>query len=184
MNVRKIFPIIVAVVVVVVLLVLGIVNCPFQLGRFTTDADRSVAVLPQPGFIEIVEGTASGSDALHQDLLYLLIVCPDVQTHGSGSGMKMDTFVTTLDYTWDANPDRISIQVKWNRETDKIVIGNQKFSRETGNVFVVRREASGKISSFQLPSLGPHASFPEVLEHIQQEMPNDRFIADLKLYTN
>jgi hypothetical protein len=182
--VRKIFPIIVAVVAVLVLLVIGIVNCPFQFGRFTTDASRSVAILPQPGLIEIVEGTPSGSDALHQDLLYLLVVCPNVQTHGSGSGMKMDTFVTTLNYTWDANPDSISIQVKWNRETGKITIGVQKFSRENGNVFVVEGETSGKISGYQLPSLGSHAGFPEVLRHIQQEMPNDNIIDALKLYPN
>ena len=164
------------------LVVLGVLYCGFQLGHFTTDASRSVAISPQPGLIEIVEGTPSGSDALHQDLLYLLIVCPDVQTHGSGNGINMDTFFTTLNYTWDINPGNISIQVKWNRQTDRVLIGDQKYIREKGNVFVVERGVTGKINSYQLPSLGSHASFPEVLKHVQQEMPNDKLVTTLKLY--
>jgi hypothetical protein len=175
--------IIIAVVLAVLMVVASaIFICPFQLGRFTTDASRSIAISPEKGLIEIIEGTPNGLDALHQDLLFLLVVCPNIQTHGEGSGMKMDTFVTTFNYSWGANPGAISIQVRWNRQTDKILIGDQKFIREKGNVFVVERETSGKIIGYQLSSLGSHAGFQEVLDHVQREMPNDKVISSLKLY--
>jgi hypothetical protein len=180
--VRKLGIIIVVVLALLIFAAPLILNCPFQLGRFNTDASRSAAISPEHGLIEIVEGSPSGLDGDHQDLLFLLVVCPKIQTHGEGSGMKMDTFVTTLNYSWDANPDKISIQVKWNRQTDKITIGDQEFIREKGNAFVIERETSGKINGHQLSSLGSHASFQEVLNHAQKEMPDDKLISSLKMY--
>ena len=166
---------------VIFLLALAISGCDVQRGRFVTTGSRSTA-LAQVGLIDIVEGYSNDKDALSQDLIYVLVVCPDVKVHGSGSGTDMGKYSTAFNYSWDAESGKISIQVQWNRDSDIVSIGDKNFARDSGNVFVVQREASGEIVGRQLPSLGTHTSFPEVLRHVQQHLTNDQFITSLKLY--
>jgi hypothetical protein len=172
--VRKFIPII-------FLLALIIIGCDVQRGRFVTTGDRSAA-LSQVGLVDIVEGYSNDKDALSQDLVYVLVVCPDVKAHGSGSGIDMERYSTALNYSWDTESGKFSIQVQWNRDSDLVAIGDKKYARDKGNVFVVRREMNGEIVSQQLPSLGTHAAFSEVLRHVQQQLTNDQFIASLKMY--
>jgi hypothetical protein len=162
------------------LLALLIIGCGVQRGRFVTTGDRSIA-LSQVGVVDIVEGFSNDKDAVSQDLIYVLVVCPDVKVHGSGSGIDMEKYLKTRNYSWNTESGKISIQVSWNRDSDVVVIGGEKFGRNKGNVFVVRRKASGEIVGQQLPGLGTHADFSEVLGHVQQQMTNDQFIASLKL---
>jgi hypothetical protein len=159
-------------------------GCDIQRGHFVTTGDRSAALLSQVGLIEIVEGYSNDSDAVYQDLIYLLVVCPGVQTHGNGSGIDMGKYVTTLNYSWNAEPEGISIQLQWDREADIVYIGNRKFERARGDVFVVKRLSNGELECHQLPSLGKHADFLKVLTHIQQEMRGDELITSLQLYKN
>jgi hypothetical protein len=172
--VRKFIPII-------FLLALAIIGCDVQRGRFVTKGGRSAA-LSQVGLVDIVEGYSNDKDSLFQDLIYVLVICPDVKVHGSGSGIDMEKYVTTLNYSWDAESGKISIQVRWNRDSDIVTIGDKKFDRDKGNVFIVRRQTNGEIVGQQLPSLGTHAAFSEVLRHVQQQLTNDQFIASLKMY--
>ena len=166
---------------IIFLLALVIIGCDVQRGRFVTTSDRSAA-LSQVGLVNIVEGYSNDKDAISQDLMYVLVVCPDVKVHGSGSGIDMQKYVTTLNYSWDAESGKISMQVQWNRDSDVVAIGDKKYARDKGNVFVVRRETNGEIVGQQLPSLGAHAGFSEVLHRVQQQLTNDQFIASLKMY--
>lgn len=166
---------------IIFLLALAIIGCDVQRGRFVTTGDRAAA-LSQVGLVDIVEGYSNDKDYVFQDLIYVLVVCPDIKVHGSGSGIDMEKYLTTLNYFWDAESGKISIQVQWNRDLDVVSIGNKKFDRGKGNVFVVRRETSGEIVGQQLPSLGTHAAFSEVLNHVQQQLTNDQFITSLKMY--
>jgi hypothetical protein len=166
--------------IITCLLALLITGCDAQRGRFTTTGDRSTA-LSQVGLVDIVEGYPNNNDALSQNLMYVLVVCPNVKAHGSSSDIKMEKYLTVLNYSWNVESGSISIQVPWNRDSDTVFIGDKSFVRGKGNVFVVRREASGKIAGQQLSSLGMHAAFPEVLHHVQQELTNDKLIASLEL---
>jgi len=155
-------------------------GCDAQRGHFSTTGDRSTS-LSQVGLVDIVEGHSNDKDAPSQDLMYVLVVCPGVEAHGSSSGIKMEQYLTILNYSWNTGSSGISVQVQWNRDSDIVSIGDKSFARDKGNVFVVRREAGGKIAGQQLSSLGMHAAFPEVLRHAQQELTNDQLIASLKL---
>lgn len=166
---------------ILIILVFGLIGCNVQRGRFSTTGDRSAA-LSQVGLVDIVEGYSNEKDAIFQDLIYVLVVCPDVKVHGSGSGIDMEKYLTTLNYSWDAESGKISIQVQWNRNSDIVAIGDKKFARDKGNVFVVRRETNGEIIGQQLPSLGTHAAFSEVLRHVQRQLTNDQLITSLQLY--
>ena len=167
-------------ITIVLLLAFAVVGCNVQRGHFITTGSRATA-LAEVGLIEIVEGYSNDNDAVSQDLVYVLVVCSDGKVHGSGSSIDIGKYVTSLNYSWDAETGGISAQVQWDRGSDTVLIGENKYGREQGNVFVVRREPDGKMVGQQLPGLGTHAAFPEVLRHIQQHLTNDQLIASLKL---
>jgi hypothetical protein len=164
---------------------LGIVGCDVQRGRFSTSGDSSEAFLSHLGCIEIVSGSGSKPfntvDSDEQNLLYLLIVCPGVQVHGSGSSSDYGEYITTLNHSWDTEAGTISVKVCWDRQSDTVSIGKDEFARDKGNVFVVQFDAGGKMAAQQLASLGPHVGFQEALQNIQRQLSNDGLITSLKL---
>jgi hypothetical protein len=168
------------------LLLLGIVGCDVQRGRFSVTSNSFSAFSSNIGGIDIVNGFGAKpfntTDTDEQNLLYILIVGPSVQTHGSSSASGFEKYVTTLDYSWNAEKSAFAVSIHWNRKTDIVVIGKQEFDREKGNVFVVRLDANSEMTSQQLTNLGSHDSFSEALKHIQQQLPNDQLINSLKLY--
>jgi hypothetical protein len=116
-----------------------------------------------------------------QHLLYIFIICPDVQVVGSGSSSDSGKYVTALDHTWYTKTGAVSVSIRWDRLADAVRIGRQEFKRKAGNVFVVRRRANGEIVGEQLGNLGPSADYPQVLEYVRQQLPKDDLITSLKL---
>lgn len=167
------------------LLPLVVIGCGDQRGRFTTNGEDSRALSSQPGCIDLVYGYATEQSNANtsqlQNLIYLLIVCPGIQAQGSGTSSDYGRYVTRIIFTWDTKAEKISVPLVWDREADTVAISGQKYAREKGNVFVVRRESNGKLAGQQLASLGPHAQFAEVLQHVRQQLTNDELIASLKL---
>ena len=100
---------------------------------------------------------------------------------GSGSSSDYGRYVTRITYTWDTRAGTISVPLLWDREADTVAISGQTYGRDKGNVFVVRRESNGRLAGQQLASLGPHAQFAEVLQHVRQQLTNDELIASLRL---
>jgi hypothetical protein len=164
----------------------GVVGCDVQRGRFTTSGVNSLAFSSHLGCIDIVDGYGAKpfneKDAVEQHLLYVMIVCSGVQEFKSGSNSDYGKYVTTLNHTWDTKTGTLAVSIHWDRQADTVAIGKQKFTREKGNVFVVRLEANKEIVGQQLTSVGPHADFQQLLEHVHQMLPNDELIASLKLH--
>ena len=168
------------------ILLLGIVGCDVQRGRFVTTGDTGNSLSSPVGSIDIVDGyetkPAHETGILNeQHLLYVLIITPCVQEHGSSGHRDFGKYVTTLNHAWNTEKGTFAVSIPWNRQTDTVTIGKQEFIREKGNVFVVRLSAGGEISGQQFASLGPHIRYPEVLQYIQQQLPNDELIASVKL---
>jgi hypothetical protein len=163
-------------------IMLGVVGCDVQHGRFSSSSERSEAFLSHIGCIDIVSGYDNDVPGDEQDLLYILIVHPTVQAHSSSSSSDNGRYITTLNQSWETEKGTISVKVQWDRQSDIVSIGKDGFAREKGNVFVVRPDASGEMAAQQLASLGAHAGFQEVLQNIQGQLPNDGLIASLKLY--
>ena len=165
---------------------LGVVGCGVQRGRFVTTGATLNSLSSPVGSIDIVDGyetkTAHETGILNeQHLLYILIVAPGVQEHGSSSRSDYGKYVTTLSHIWNTEKGTLTVSIPWNRQTDTAMIGKQEFVREKGNVFVVRVNANGEISGQQLASLGSHIRYQDVLKYIQQQLPNDELIASVKL---
>jgi hypothetical protein len=167
------------------LFAVGFIGCDEQHGRFYMSGESYTAFRSNVGGVDIVDGYSAQpineTDGNEQHLLYILIICPGVRAHSSTSSSDSGRYFSTLDYSWDTENGKISMQVQWNRDSDTVAIGDQKFDRNKGNVLVVRRETNGKIVGEQLSSLGTHAAFSEVLYHVQQKLTNDQLIASLEL---
>jgi hypothetical protein len=167
---------------------LGVVGCGVQRGRFVTTGDTGNPFLSPVGGIDIIDGyetkPAHETGILNeQHLLYILIITSAVQQHGSSSSSDLGKYVTTLRYTWNTEKGTLAVSITWNRQTDTVTIGKQEFVREKGDVFVVRLDANGEMSSQQFASLGQHIRYQDVLKYIQQQLPNDGLISSVKLYS-
>ena len=133
------------------LLVLGIVGCDVQRGRFVTTGDSGNSLLLPVGSVDIVDGYETkpvhDTGVLNeQHLLYILIITPCVEEHGSSSGSDFGKYVTTLNHEWSTEKGTLTVSIPWDRQTDTVTIGKQQFIREKGNVFVVRLGTKGEIS--------------------------------------
>jgi hypothetical protein len=169
------------------LLLLGIVGCGVQRGRFVTTGDNENALLSPVGSIDVVDGyetkPAHETGILNeQHLLYIFFITPCVQEHGSSGHSDFGKYVTTLSHAWNTEKGVLTVSIAWNRQTDTVTIGKQEFIRENGNVFIVRLNADGEVSGQQLASLGAHISYQDVLQYAHQQMPNDELISSVRLY--
>src|ERR1035441_3743570 len=130
------------------------VGCGVQRGLFSTSGERSQALLPHPGCIDVVSGQAlGGDDTSDQNLLYLVIVLPSLKARGSSSTSDYGKYVTTLTFRWETDAGSVSVPVQWDRQRDTVSVSNQMFVRSKGNVLVVRREADGALKAKQMGSL-------------------------------
>jgi hypothetical protein len=171
----------------ILLVALGVVGCDVQRGRFATIGSTFNPLQSPVGSIDIVDGyeiKPANEEGIpnEQHLLYMLIITPGVQEHGSSSGSDYDKYVTTLSHTWNTEKGVLTLSIPWNRQTDTVTIGKQEFIREKGNVFVARLNANGELSGQQFASLGAHIRYQDVLKYIQQQLPNDELISSVKLY--
>lgn len=118
--------------------------------------------------------------------LYLLIICPDVQAADSqshASGINRDVMSFPLfHYDWGTQSGTVHVSFRWNMWLDYISIGEQKFKRKDGNVFVVVRNPDGKLTARQCGSLGPLADTPEVVRHIRAQVPKDVLVAAVRVH--
>lgn len=158
-----------------------LVGCGVQRGLFSTSGERSHALLPHPGLIDIVSGHAlRGDDTSDQNLLYLVMVLPGLKARGSGSSGDYGTYVTTLKFHWETDSGSVSVLVRWNRQRDTVSVSNQTFVRSKGNVLLVRREADGALIAKQIGSLALGNGYT-VLDYLRQQLPTDELIASLQL---
>jgi hypothetical protein len=168
------------IVPLLLIVALAITGCDVQRGRFVSTGDTFEALSSPVGSLDIVDGYEKGGMD-DQQILYVLIVTPSVEVHGSSSGSDFGQYVTTLHHSWITEKGIFTGSISWNRQADLVTIGNQQFVREKGDIFLVRLNAAGEISGQQFASPGSHISFQEVLKYIRQQLPNDALISSAKL---
>jgi len=167
-------------------MLMGVLGCGVQQGRFVTSGDQSKTLLSPLGSIDIVDGYATKSDQepgvqYDKHLLYVLIMTSCVQEHGSSSESDYGEYFTRLSHTWNTEKGLLTVSIPWNRQTDIVTIGNQKFNRKQGNVFVVRVNSNEQIFGQQLANPASEIGFQKLLEYIQKQLPKDKLIASIKI---
>jgi hypothetical protein len=136
------------------------------------------------GFLWIVPGHALQEDGTlgdEQNLLYVLVVCPDLAATARGTETRHAPRVNTYVARWDTSRGPVTVAVDWDKRADKVTIGSKTFLRPAGNVFVVQRDRSGSLHTEQLSSVGSDANADEALRFIQRQMSHDSLIASIRL---
>jgi hypothetical protein len=120
--------------------------------------------------------------APQESLLHLLVVCPDmtgITNRGSESSFAPRQNRYTLN--WGTSTGHVSVAASWDKRTDLVTVSGASFGRATGNVFVVKREPSGRLTTTQLPSIDPNARAIDAVRYIRQQLSNDSVIAGVRL---
>ena len=166
-------------------LILITAGCDFSGARFISSSDSSVGLAVHEGQLWTIPGSAILSDgtiAPQQSLLHLLVVCPymtGITNRGSGSSFAPRQNRYSLD--WGTSTGHVSVAVSWDKRTDRVTVGGASFGRATGNVFIAKREPSGRLTATQLPSIDPNARGIDAVRYIRQQMSNDSVIAGVRL---
>jgi hypothetical protein len=166
-------------------LILAASGCGGQAGRFVTTGDNSTAFSSNVGCLDVVTGyetePAQATGTVNdQNLLYVAIITPAIQQHGSASSSDYARYVTTLTHSWNVESGTFTISIPWDRQKDTVTIGNREFKRIDGNIFLVEIGTNG-VSGKQFASLGPHVRLEDVIQSIRQQLPNDELVASMRL---
>jgi hypothetical protein len=152
--------------------------------RFIAPSAGSVELGTYNGFFWIIPGNPvldDGTTGAQQNLLYVLVVCPDLAASEKGTetryGGRMNTYIAR----WGTSAGSVSVAVEWDKHMDTVAVGGQTFGRSTGSVFVVKRERGGILSPTQLPRPKTDIDYDEALRYIQRQMSNDTIITGVRL---
>ena len=152
--------------------------------KFVAPSAKSVELASHNGMFCTVPGNAVLDDQTmgpQENLLYLLVVCPELAASGRGTGTDSQQRVNSYISFWETQEGKVSVTVSWDKRADTVSIGQQKFKREAGSAFVVVRQPSGNLVATQLPSPGPDADAKTALSFIQKHMTNDALVASVRL---
>jgi|LWDU01.1.fsa_nt_gi hypothetical protein len=115
-----------------------------------------------------------------ENLLYILIICPDISKNGQGSGREDGYGYNIYTSSWDTKEEgEIFVNVKWSTLSDTVQIGEEKFERSEGNTFVIIREKGGKLTTTQLANPNRNASGKNAIKFIKSQMPDNKFVSDV-----
>jgi hypothetical protein len=170
----------------VVLLALAVLfGCDIGAGpKFVAPSASSVELSSHNGVFWIVPGSAvleGGTLGPQQNLIYILVVCPSLSANGHGTGTEHQRRLNTYTSRWNTQNGEIAVRVTWDKSSDMVLIGSQRFDRTAGNTFVVIRNLNGLFTAKQLASPGPDCTPPVALEFIRNRMTNDTLIAAVHL---
>jgi len=118
-----------------------------------------------------------------ENLLYLLIVCPGIAASAHGQSTEYGHPVNVYSSAWATDKGTVSVRVRWNKRSDKVLIGNLELNRGAGNMFVVERQPTAKLVVTQLANAGPNLGAEAAVAFIRQHMTNDALVASIRLPT-
>ena len=170
----------------VILLVASLCGCDdgLQKGRFSLSGSSSRSVAKVTGSFTVVHGDTlppAAQSAGTQPLLYLLVLVPSVRATGASTSSEEGTYVSTYRESWRTPQGDVAVEVKWDRRTDTVAAGGATFDRQRGNVFVVVRDALGKVTVTQAGPIDAGLDEFAALPKIQALLPADSPAKDVAL---
>lgn len=152
--------------------------------KFVALSAGAVELASHNGFLWSIPGhpmLADGTTAPQQNLLYLLVVCPDLAASEKGTESRHGGRINSYVSRWRTPAGPVSVAVDWDKNEDAVTVGGKAYRRNTGNVFVVKRESGGALSCTQLPSPTTDFGYDQALGYIQQNMSTDEIITAIRL---
>lgn len=147
-----------------------------QHGRFAVDGSSSRSIADVPGALTIVRGYPQPlppQSAGRQPLLYILALAPSITVSGSESWNEDGTYVSMYKQSWDTAQGKVTLELSWDRRTDKVSAGGATFDRQGGNAFVLIHGPSGAVAVTQAGPLSAGLDEVVALRQIQAALPAD-----------
>jgi hypothetical protein len=85
------------------------------------------------------------------------------------ASLERSTFV---DFSWEGR-DSFELQFEWERIVDDITIGEKRFSRSEGTIFIIALCDNGNAKIVQLYSEIPDISYDEIVELVEKKMHSE-----------
>jgi hypothetical protein len=155
-----------------------------QKGRFSVSGSSSRSVAKVTGSFTVVHGDPlppAAQSTGTQPLLYLLVLFPSVRATGASTSSEEGAYVSTYRESWRTPQGDVAVEVKWDRSKDTVTAGGATFDRQRGNVFVVVRDASGKLTVTQAGPVDAGLDEFAALPKIQGLLPADSPAKDVAL---
>jgi len=152
--------------------------------RFVSQSSSYVELATHNGFLWTIPGNPvldDGTMGTQQNLLYALVVCPDMAANEKGADTSYRSRINSYISHWGTSTGRVAVAVDWDKQTDTVKVAGQTFRRSTGSVLVVRRHRDGSLSSTQLPSPPTDLGSGQALRYIQQHMNTDAVVSTIRL---
>ncbi len=152
--------------------------------KFIAPSAGSVELGTHNGFLWTIPGNPvleDGTTGPHQNLLYLLVVCPDLAASEKGTESRYGAGMNSYVSRWGTSAGPVTIAVDWDKRTDTVTVGGRTFGRSIGSVFVVIRDRAGILSPTQLPSPTADVGYDEALRYIQLQLSNNAVITAIRL---
>ena len=171
-------------------------GCPEQYrpGALIPSGDGSEALSGQHGLFYSMRGVRRVSDAVVEpaSLFHAVILTPQVEIRGSGTGIDLHCLKATSTHTWTPGhwqtgpfnlPDR-SLVMNYDGALEAVAIGTATYNLTQGNYFLVRLDSSWQATSIQLPVVyRAAASLREAFDHVRAALPNDTTLQSLQLHS-
>ena len=152
--------------------------------KFIAPSSGGVELATHNGFLWTIPGNPvldDGTMGAQHNLLYVLVVCPDLAASEKGTETRYGGRVNSYIARWTTSGGPVAVAVDWDKHADTVTVGGQTFGRATGNVFVVKRQHAGALSLIQLSSATQDLSAEGALRYIQAQLTNDTTITAIRL---
>ena len=164
--------------------------CDLKRSQFYPSGQKSLNSSSHVGELVVVYGqsplTSEDAKTAYQNYLYVMIVCPGVKAAESKAhqdGIEGDLMSAPVIYhSWETTTGAVRVHFTWDTRSDTVSVGREKFSRKSGNVFVLIRNVNGSVLAQQCGNLDSQADFPELMQHLRRLFSTNNLVSSVKFY--
>src|SRR6202035_1318626 len=129
-------------------------GCGVQRGMYSSATQETVALAGALGSVNIVYGQELGWGGFitgqDRPLLYFLFICPGTGARRTAWSANHGESKASFSESWGEGGNALSLKLVWDREDDQVLIGDSRYDRARGNVFVVSQRDKEHPKSLQL----------------------------------
>jgi hypothetical protein len=154
-------------------------------GALTAIGDQVTLLKGGPGCVVSMHGWRRISVFERKDaaLWHALVLQPLVDSRASGGGFNSQVSSARTVLSWEVlDGSERELEFRWNSLDRTLSVGQESFSVDTGNLFIVRLDQAWQPFTTQLSTVVSEELSPqEVLSAIKHQAPSDAGIQDLEV---
>ncbi len=159
-------------------------KCPKE--KFSITDVNSWSLENRSGTLVILNGydipNESSSVQSPLPLIHYLVVWPGAwQTFDSEYRTSNKNCLYAIMFNYLTDMEDVELGFIWDRSKDTVNVLGDTYNRASGNVFVVTIDLSGQVSAMQVKSFSTEGNIQNLMDHIREKLPNNKFIADISI---